>query len=515
MKMRHTLLSLGLLGASFTATVGGVGWWGLQALSLTMDDTVIATQATQAATMGDMMHDALRGDVFQALMYARTGDAAGTGKAQQDAKAHGNDFNARLADLQRLPLSTGIRQHITALAPTVARYAAAGQDITQLAATDADAAMVKLPTFVALFDQLATQQDKVIEAIEAEAKTTEATGHLTRQRTQWSLLATAVLATLFMLGACLQITRRLMHTLGAEPSTLRSLLHRVSQGDLGVDVRLQAQGQHSVMASLADMVNQWRSTVSSVRANADSVANASAEVSAGSADLAHRTQHQAASLERSASALAQLSSTVGHNADSAAQACKLAQGASAVAGQGGEVVEQLVSTMQDINQSSHKIADIIGVIDGIAFQTNILALNAAVEAARAGEQGRGFAVVAGEVRSLAQRSAEAAREIKRLITASVERVSLGADQANQAGATMSDIVSAITRVNDIIAQISHASREQTSGIAHVTDAVGAMDQSTQSNASLVEETAAAANSLRLQAELLARSVATFKLTSAS
>jgi methyl-accepting chemotaxis protein len=228
--------------------------------------------------------------------------------------------------------------------------------------------------------------------------------------------------------------------------------------------------------------------------------------------LSSRTQDQAAALERSASALEQLSATVGHNADSAAEASQLAQGASTVAAHGGEVVSHLVNTMQDINHSSQKIADIIGVIDGIAFQTNILALNAAVEAARAGEQGRGFAVVAGEVRNLAQRSAEAAREIKTLITTSVERVAAGAEQANQAGSTMQEIVSAISRVNDIIGEISSASREQTAGIAQVADAVNQMDQGTQSNAALVEETAAAAESLSNQASQLAESVAAFKVS---
>lgn len=200
-----------------------------------------------------------------------------------------------------------------------------------------------------------------------------------------------------------------------------------------------------------------------------------------------------------------------NNADSAAQASHLAQGASSVAAQGGQVVANLVSTMNDINQSSKKIAEITGVIDGIAFQTNILALNASVEAARAGDQGKGFAVVADEVRNLAQRSAEAAREIKSLISASVERTSAGADQANQAGSTMQEIVGAISRVSDIISEISSASREQTAGIAQVADAVNQMDQGTQSNAALVEETAAAAESLKSQANQLAHSVAAFSL----
>jgi methyl-accepting chemotaxis protein len=345
MTMRHTLLSLGLLGVFFTATVGGVGWWGLHELSTSMDATVTATQATQAATMGDMMHDALRGDVFQALMYAQTGDASGIAKAQQDAHQHGEGFNARVHALQTLALTPAIAAHVQTLIPTVARYAAVGQEITQLASRDSAAARARLPDFIALFEQLEHDQDQVIEAIQADAKTIDEAGNQARARTQWVLLGTTLLGTALLFAACVLITRRLMLTLGGEPLTVRQLLQRVSQGDLGVGVKLQAGDTHSVMASLAEMVSQLRQTVSSVRANADSVANASAEVSAGSADMASRTQHQAASLERSASALEQLSSTVGHNADSAAQANHLAQGASTVAAQGGQVVEQLVSTM--------------------------------------------------------------------------------------------------------------------------------------------------------------------------
>jgi len=511
MKMRHILLSLGVLGVVFTSTVGGVGWWGLQSLGASMDNTVTDTQATQAATMGDMMHEGLRGDVFQALMYAQSGDAAGAGKAFKEAQAHGDEFIARVHALQTLPLSAEIKSGVDALVPLVERYAATGKEITQLATQDGQAAMARLPDFIALFEQLAVDQDKVIEAIEAGAKVTQTRGNESRAQTQWILLVTALLGALLMFTTTAMVGRHLLQTLGGEPSTVRKLLRRVSDGELGVQVRLQANDEHSVMASLAHTIERLRRTVSNVRDNADSVANASAEVSAGSSDLSNRTQDQAAALERSASALEQLSSTVGHNADSASQASQLAQGASDVAGQGGVVVQQLVTTMQAISQSSQKIADIIGVIDGIAFQTNILALNAAVEAARAGEQGRGFAVVAGEVRSLAQRCAAAAREIKTLINASVERVNTGAGQADQAGSTMKEIVTAISHVTDIIGEISSASREQTAGIAQVTDAVNQMDQGTQSNAALVEQTAAAAESLRNQADQLARSVATFKL----
>jgi len=229
--------------------------------------------------------------------------------------------------------------------------------------------------------------------------------------------------------------------------------------------------------------------------------------------LSGRTEQQATALQQTAASMEQLGSTVRHNADHARQANQLAQSASSVAATGGEVVAQVVDTMNGINQSGRKIADIIGVIDGIAFQTNILALNAAVEAARAGEQGRGFAVVAGEVRSLAQRSSAAAREIKELITASVLRVEHGTQLVARAGTTMSEIVTSIQRVSDIVAEISAASTEQAGGVAQVGEAVTHMDRTTQQNAALVEQSAAAAESLREQAQQLVQSVAVFRLPS--
>jgi methyl-accepting chemotaxis protein len=241
------------------------------------------------------------------------------------------------------------------------------------------------------------------------------------------------------------------------------------------------------------------------------VATASSQIAQGNHDLSQRTEEQASALQQTAATMDELGTTVRTTADSAQQASQLALNASHTASQGGAVVGQVVDTMRGINASSRKISDIIGVIDGIAFQTNILALNAAVEAARAGEQGRGFAVVAGEVRSLAQRSAQAAREIKSLITDSVEQVDKGTALVDQAGTTMTDIVSAIGRVNDIVAEISAASHEQSLGVGQVGTAVTQMDQVTQQNAALVEESAAAAESLRQQADQLVQATAVFKL----
>ncbi|KQW65398.1 methyl-accepting chemotaxis protein [Methylibium sp. Root1272] len=291
-----------------------------------------------------------------------------------------------------------------------------------------------------------------------------------------------------------------------------SIARAVAGGDLAMEFAADGKNETGVLlGALHDMKTRLAAIVGEVRRNAEGVATASAQIAQGNNDLSSRTEEQASALEETAASMEELSSTVKQNADNAQQGNQLALGASTVAVKGGDVVGQVVDTMKGINDSSKKIADIIGVIDSIAFQTNILALNAAVEAARAGEQGRGFAVVASEVRNLAQRSADAAKEIKSLINASVERVAQGSALVDQAGATMSEVVSSIRRVTDIMGEISSASKEQSAGVAQVGEAVTQMDQATQQNAALVEESAAAAESLKAQAQQLVQAVAVFKL----
>jgi methyl-accepting chemotaxis protein len=308
-----------------------------------------------------------------------------------------------------------------------------------------------------------------------------------------------------------RMVRSFARQLGGEPGEAAAVAQRVAAGDLSHPIVLQPGDGSSLMAQLKAMQDSLVRVVSSVRGNAESVATASAQIAQGNQDLSGRTEEQASALQQTAASMEQLGSTVRQNADNARQANQLAQDSSAVAARGGTVVAEVVETMKGISESSRRIADIIGVIDGIAFQTNILALNAAVEAARAGEQGRGFAVVASEVRSLAQRSAGAAKEIKGLIGASVERVEHGSALVGQAGGTMNDVVAEIRRVTQIMGEISAASTEQSTGVAQVGDAVGQMDQATQQNAALVEETAAAAESLRHQANLLVETVRVFRL----
>ena len=289
--------------------------------------------------------------------------------------------------------------------------------------------------------------------------------------------------------------------------------HRVADGDLSCVIEHQSQDESGqVLQALQQMQTSLEGVVTKVRDNADSVATASQQIANASQDLSSRTEEQASALEETAATMDELAATVRTNTENAQQADQLARSASAIAVQGGEVVGKVVTTMQNINASSRKISDIIGVIDGIAFQTNILALNAAVEAARAGEQGRGFAVVASEVRSLAQRSAEAAKEIKTLISRSVEQVSHGTDLVDQAGKTMGEIVGSIRRVSDIVTEITTATQEQSLGIQQVGQAISQLDQTTQQNAAMVEESAAAAETLKDQAMQLVQTVAVFRLS---
>jgi len=324
------------------------------------------------------------------------------------------------------------------------------------------------------------------------------------------LAIVGLLAAAALVGALMAwvITRSIVRPLAGAVRVAEA----VAEGNLASAI--MAAGADEVgqlLRALHRMNDSLVAIVSRVRNSADSIATGSSQIAAGNTDLSQRTEEQASNLQQTAASMEQLTATVKHNADTARAATQIANGATAAASAGGRVVGQVVTTMEEIVQSSRKVVDIIGVIDGIAFQTNILALNAAVEAARAGEQGRGFAVVAGEVRSLAQRSSEAARQIKTLIGASVEKVESGTHLVDEAGRSMADIVSQVRRVNDLIGEISAASLEQSTGIGQIGDAVNQLDQVTQQNAALVEESAAAAESLKVQAAQLAQAVSVFRL----
>ena len=353
-------------------------------------------------------------------------------------------------------------------------------------------------------DQLGKLEDKLNAQTQVDAEAAFASAR------NFMLVLLALAVTLGILAATV-ITRGLLKQLGGEPGYTAKIAGSIAEGDLSIAIDTKSSDRGSLLIEMKQMRNSLVDIVSQVRRGTHTITTASREIAAGNVDLSSRTELQASSLEKTASAMEELTSTVKQNADNAREANHLAATASDVARKGGEVVSQVVGTMGEINSSASKIADIIGVIDGIAFQTNILALNAAVEAARAGEQGRGFAVVASEVRNLAQRSAAAAKEIKQLIGDSVEKIGRGSKLVGEAGETMDEVVASVKRVTDIMSDIASASAEQSAGIEQVNLSIIEMDGMTQQNAALVEEAAAAFQSLQDQAAELQRVVSIFKL----
>ena len=439
---------------------------------------------------------------------ARTNGRTANQEVQEALKALHDGVTADKAATDRE------RALVAAIEKADAAYQPVSQAVAQLEAADKrDLAIEKLivegrPRNLALLEAARDYLDYSAGQSKAVVEATQAASHQQRNL----IIAISALALLAAFGMAWWMARRLASALGAEPVDLSDAVSRVARGDLSPVHGAAEAPAGSVLQSVGAMQEQLVELIGQVRGSAESIATASAQIAQGNLDLSQRTEQQASALQETAASMEELGTTVKQNADNARQANQLALNASVVAVKGGDVVGQVVDTMKGINDSSKKIADIISVIDGIAFQTNILALNAAVEAARAGEQGRGFAVVATEVRNLAGRSAEAAKEIKSLITASVERVEQGSALVDQAGATMTEVVNSIKRVTDIMSEISAASSEQSAGVSQVGQAVTQMDQATQQNAALVEQSAAAAESLRGQAQQLVQAVAVFKLS---
>ena len=401
-----------------------------------------------------------------------------------------------------------LRTAVAEVGKQLDQYAKQADDAVDLSSVDPNTGIAAMQTADATFLSLAKTTSAIVSGVEAAAKAANVAS-ASRSR---SINMTLTLAGLLAAALAVWLSWLMQKKIVAELARAGKVAHEVATGNLNIDASSTRQDEvGDLMRALSEMQSSLALVVTNVRRSSDGVAIASTEIAQGNHDLSSRTELQASALEQTAASMEELGATVKQNADSAQQANLLAQNASKVAVRGGEVVTQMVDTMKNINDSSRKIFDIIGVIDGIAFQTNILALNAAVEAARAGEQGRGFAVVASEVRSLAGRSAEAAKEIKGLISASVERVEQGNVLVTQAGVTMAEVVSSIRRVTDLMAEISASSSEQASGVAQVGEAVTHMDQTTQQNAALVEEMAAAASSLKSQAQELVQAVSVFQL----
>ncbi|MGI4844092.1 MAG: methyl-accepting chemotaxis protein [Janthinobacterium lividum] len=448
------------------------------------------------------------------LMLAREAQER---KAALDAiEARAASLKASLDKARPLYFSERGKRGFAAVDQALSEYEAAARQAMKMAADDSaadrDAVLDYLRTTVTpRSDEVDKRLTALIEIKEENARKVAAEATATYESSRSTMLLLVLGSALGGIGLGVLITRSLTRQLGGEPAYASEIAGRIAAGELDIDVALRPGDRASLLFAMKTMRDSLAHIVGDVRKGTDAIASASSQIASGNLDLSSRTEEQASSLEETASSMEELTSTVKQNADNAQQANALALKASDVAARGGMVVSQVVDTMASINASSQKIVDIIGVIDGIAFQTNILALNAAVEAARAGEQGRGFAVVASEVRTLAQRSAAAAKEIKHLIDDSVAKVDAGAKLVDDAGSTMDEIVQSVRSVTDIMGEISSASQEQTAGIEQINMAISQMDEVTQQNASLVEEAAAAAESLQEQAGKLAGLVSVFKL----
>ncbi len=502
------LLAQSLLGLAFVACVGLTGFVASQRLADAAGNIRSASQALKEQMQADMAHDALRADVLAALLAGLHKSADEEQAIRADLKEHADAFNEALADLSKLPLEAATRQAMERLRPTLVAYVDGASGVVNQAFGDPAGAQARLPDFMARFKALETEMEALSELIQQQAQATQAQSDQVAATARTAIAVAMLLALALLMLVGWHNGRRIVGPIRQAVQ----IAETVAAGDLSSQIVVKGHDETAqLLAALQRMNEALVTVVGTVRSGSESISTGSGEIASGSVDLSQRTEQQASSLQQTAASMEEITSTVRLNADTAREAAGLAGAASDAARQGGDVVGQMVATMADIAHDSRRIADITGVIDGIAFQTNILALNAAVEAARAGEQGRGFAVVASEVRGLAQRSAQAAKEIKTLIQASGDKVDAGSRQAGDAGRAMGGMVQQVQRVTQLIAEISHSTQEQSSGVGQVSDALSALDHVTQQNAALVEESAAAASSLRQQAQRLVAAVSQFRL----
>ncbi|WP_279761471.1 methyl-accepting chemotaxis protein [Mitsuaria sp. GD03876] len=515
--MRQFSIRTRMIGAiaivlALLMVVGSVGLFGMQSMRGQTQEFLekSATRGQRVGALHGAMGDIRRYEKDMIINYEKpevVKAAHGQWDASRKAAAASLDEVAALSPEDDKAVLMQIKAALDAYAQKAANV------VNQLEAGAYDHAAVADRLLEPAKAQVA-EAEKQLAEVEKRMETQAADMRAGIEKTQGGVLWTFGLVLVFAAIVVVPLTLLNMHTICTPLAEAEALAEAIAEGDLSRAMKpVQGVDEASkLMRSLHHMQEALQSMVGQLRTAADSIRTASVEIATGNQDLSSRTEQTASNLQQAASSLVQLTGTVKQTADSARTANQLASSASGAAAKGGDVVSQVVSTMDEINSSSKRISDIIGTIDGIAFQTNILALNAAVEAARAGEQGRGFAVVAGEVRSLAQRSAEAAREIKTLIGASVERVETGSRLVQEAGTTMSDIVASVQRVTDIIGEITAASSEQSDGITQVNQGVSQLDQMTQQNAALVEESAAAAESLKDQAERLGSVVDRFRVS---
>ncbi len=505
--IRRKILAIALAALGFLVLVGLTGYGAAVVLSASADgihrDATALKEHLEAA---QGLH-ALRADTLAIVLAGRTGEGQEQAIRSEMAR-HERALREALEDLQgkRLPQATAAA--LARVRPAVDRFVQAAQTVAGMAFSENEGAMARLPDFERAFRALDKEMEGVAGMLQANSSAILAEGAQASGRARAAIVAALLASAAFLCAVSWVIGRNI----AARIAQAVDIAQTVAGGDLGSRIEVRGSDEAAqLLAALARMNQGLVQLVGTVRAASESIASGAAQIAGGNQDLSSRTELQAGNLQQTAASVEQISATVRVNADTTRRASEMAAAATTSAVRSGEDVRRLQDTMQEITEASRRVGDIIGVIDGIAFQTNILALNASVEAARAGEQGRGFAVVAAEVRALAQRSATAAREVKGLVEGSVARVSTGGEQASAASQSMAEVVRQVQEVTTLVAEISGATAEQSRGIAEVSQAVTQIDRATQSNASLVEEAAAAAESLNRQAARLVEAVSAFRV----
>jgi methyl-accepting chemotaxis protein len=509
LSIRYRLIGLAAVGTVVSCLVAGAAFVGLSQIKLstgTLEDSAVAVRAAMKA---DMKHDNTRSEIMKAANAVRGNDAAALGEAQTAVAENVKELVESLAiALQKAP-TPGAKEAVKLAVPVAQSYAEAAVKAVASIRSNPAGADAAVTEFDKAFHALESVLEKSGDVIEKAAAQAGDDAHGASDKTVSVMVVLSGLGLTTLMIFSFFTIRSIMTPLRA----LRSAVQALNQDDGDLSRRLPAASSsefNEVSSLFNSFLEKIAKVVGEVQQAAGEISSASLQMAAGNQELSKRTEQSSSSLQQAAASVEQITVTIRHSADSARQANELASSASAVAAKGGDAVSRVVTTMDEINVASRKISDIIGVIDGIAFQTNILALNAAVEAARAGEQGRGFAVVAAEVRSLAQRSAEAAREIKGLIGTSVQKVEAGGQYVKDAGNTMGEIVASVKRVSSMIHEITNAANEQSAGISLVNDTVNGLDRSTQQNSALVEQTAAAASQMADQAKALANTISVFR-----
>ena len=506
--IRMKLLSFGAMSLLLVLAVGIAGYNGLSRVDNAMDSIVVGSSGLKNHLVADMMHDALRSDVLAALLASAENDLDQKKSINTDLQEHATLFRDKLKENEELPLNDTIKQRLASTKPALSAFIKASENIVELAFKDRASALAKMGDFKSSFDALADEMEALSELFETSESESQATGDAAVVLADNMIIIITLVSAFILISLSLYMASRITKPINVAVKEA----DKISKGDLTGSIEITTRDETGMLlGALNNMKIKLLETVSVVRDSTNEVTLAATEISKGNLDLSQRTEEQASSLEETASSMEEMTSTVKQNADNAAQANQLAITTREQAESGGKVLGEAISAMGEINTSSSKIADIISVVEEIAFQTNLLALNAAVEAARAGEQGRGFAVVASEVRSLAQRSSESSKEIKVLIEDSVSKVKNGSELVDKSGKTLEEIVNSVKKVTDIIAEITASSREQATGIDQVNKAVMQMDEVTQQNAALVEEAASASKSMEEQAQKLNQQISFFRV----